>query len=185
VTDHTPDPTVGHERVDTTKSLADPAQGAAHDVPVFVDLVGGLRACMLTTLDHDGAVVSRPMAVQRVDEDATVWFFAFSDAPKIAQIQARPQVNLTFTDGDTYVSASGVASLVDDDAMKRELWNPFAKAWFQCEPENPAVALIRVDPRHGEYWDSPNKPAQVIGLVRGLLGHGTPADGDNAKLDLG
>lgn len=172
-------------RVHTQASVADAAQGPGHDVPVFVDLVDGIRTCMFTTVGPDGTTLySRPMAVQRVDDDGTVWFFGFSDAPKLQHLQHHPQVNLAFVDGDTFVSVSGSARLVDDVAKKRELWNPFAKAWFQCDPADPAVALIRVDPAGGEYWDGPAKPAQVIGLVKALLGHGMPLDGDNAKLEL-
>lgn len=169
---------------DTSISRPGPAQGPAHDVPVFVDLVDGMRMCMFATIDDDGTILNRPMAVQQVDEDGTVWFFAFADSPKLDQLAARPAVNLAFVDGDRFVSVSGTAHLVDDVAKKRALWNPFAKAWFQSEPDDPAVALIRVDPSGGEYWDSPGKPAQVIGLVKSLTVGGAPVDGDNAKLDL-
>lgn len=166
------------------KSLPDPAQGPAHDVPKFVELVRGERTCMLTTVAADGAIHSRPMAIQQVDDDATMWFMAYSDSAKLDQIAAHPQVNVTFGGGDAWVSASGTATLVDDDAKKRELWNPFTEAWFRCEPEDPQVALIRVDPSGGEYWDSPSKPAQLFGVLQVLLTKTRPADGDNAKLEL-
>ena len=166
-------------------SRPDPAQGPAHDVPKFRDLIEGERTCMFTTVDAGGTILSRPMAVQSVDDDATVWFMAFADSPKLDQLATHPQVNLTFGKGDTWVSASGTGTLVDDDAKKRELWSPFAKAWFQCEPEDPSVALIRVDCTGGEYWDSPGKPIQLLGLLKALTVGGEPMDGDNAKLDLG
>lgn len=172
--------------VDTSRSRPDAARGPEHDVPTFVELVDGIRMCMFTTVDADGTIISRPMAVQGVDDDATIWFFSYADAPKLDQLAQRPQVNLVFADGDTWISASGTAAVVDDQAKKEELWNPFTKAWFQgAEGDDPAVALIRVDLTGGEFWDAPSKPAQMIGLVKGLMGHGTPADGDNAKLDLG
>lgn len=177
--------TTPESSTDTTVSRPDPAQGREHDQPTFVDLVGGVRIAMMTTVAADGTIMSRPMAVQQVDDDATVWFFAFADSPKTVQLALRPQVNLIFIDGDTYVSASGTAHLLDDVAKKKSLWNPFAEAWFQNGPEDPAVALIRVDLTGGEYWDSPDKPAQLLGLVKGLLGKGAPLDGDNAKLELG
>lgn len=173
-----------HSSVDTQASRPDPAQGPAHDLPVFTDLVDGVRTCMFTTVDQDGTILSRPMAVQQVEDGGTVWFFAYADSPKLEQLAIRPAVNLAFVDGDTFVSVSGTARLVDDVAKRRELWNAFAKAWFQSEADDPGVALIRVDPSGGEYWDAPNKPAQVVGLVKGLLGQGVPMDGDNAKLDL-
>lgn len=165
-------------------SRPNPAQGPAHDLPKFVELVEGARTCMFTTVDEDGSLVSRPMAVQAVDPDGTVWFFAFSDAPKIAQIESNAEVNLSFGQDDTWVSASGTAVLVEDDAKKRELWNPFATAWFQCEPEDEIVSLIRVDTTSGEYWDSPGKAIALFGVLKALTVGGEPIDGDNAKLDL-
>ncbi len=166
-------------------SRPDPAQGPEQDVPKFVELVRGARTCMMTTVGDDGVtLVSRPMAVQAVDDDGTVWFFAFSAAPKVGQLAANPQVNLAFGQDDTWVSASGTATVVDDLAKRRDLWNPFAKAWFQCEPDDPRVALLRVDPTSGEYWDSPGKPRQLLGMLKALTVGGEPMDGDNAKLAL-
>lgn len=175
-----------HEQSSTGQQISrpDPAQGPGHDIPKFVELIDGERTCMFTTLDADGTIISRPMAVQRVDDDATVWFMAFADSPKLDQLATHPEVNLSFGDGDTWVSASGTGRVVDDPAMKRELWNVFTKAWFQCEPEDPSVALIRVDCTGGEFWDSPSKPGQLLGLVKALTVGGEPVDGDNAKLEL-
>lgn len=167
------------------QSRPDPAAGAEHDVPRFVELVRGQRTCMFTTVDPDGTIVSRPMAVQAIDDDATIWFMAFADSPKIEQLRQRPQVNLAFTENDAWVSASGTASIVEDVAKKTELWNPFAEAWFQCEPDDPKVGLLRVDLTGGEYWDSPSKPAQLFGLLKVLIAKERPADGENAKLELG
>ncbi len=167
------------------QSRPDPAAGAEHDIPRFVELVRGQRTCMFTTVDPDGTITSRPMAVQQVDDDATVWFMAFADSPKVEQLSRRPEVNLAFTDNDAWVSASGTAALVDDLAKKTELWNPFAQAWFQTGPDDPRVALLRVELTGGEYWDSPSKPAQVLGLVKVLLTKERPDEGENAKLDLG
>ncbi len=173
------DPTVGDD-----KSRPDPAQGPDHDVPKFVELISGERTCMFTTVDAEGTILSRPMAVQEIQPDGILWFMAFSDSPKIDQLATHPDVNLTFSSGETWVSASGTAAVVDDVAKKKDLWNPFAQSWFQCEPEDPQVALIRVAVTGGEYWDSPSKPVQLFGVVKALVTRSRPADGENAKLDL-
>lgn len=165
------------------RSRPDPAQGPAHDVPVFERLVSGERTCMFTTVDADGTIISRPMTVQERD-GAAVWFMAFSDSPKLDQLAQDAHVNLVFADGDTWVSASGTGVTVDDDAKKTELWNRFTEAWFQCEPTDPKVALIRVDLTGGEYWEAPNKPMQIVGMAKTLIAGERPDDGDNAKLDL-
>ncbi len=164
------------------RSQPDPAQGPEHDVEIFHRLVHGERTCMMTTRDDEGTLYSRPMAVQQ-REDSTVWFLTYADSAKLDQLGRYPQVNLVFVDGDTWVSASGTGQVVHDVAKKQQLWNPFAQAWFQCEPEDPAVALLRVDLTGGQYWDSPSKPAQLLGVAKSLLTGSRPG-GDNAKLDL-
>lgn len=162
--------------------MADPQDSATK---TFVDLVQDVRSCMLTTVDTDGTIHSRPMAPQATDDDGTVWFLAFADSPKLDQLRDHAQVNLGYVDGETFVSASGTASTVDDTAKKRELWNKFAESWFQTEPDDPKVALIKVAVTGGEYWDAVAKPAQVFGMVKALATGDQPDVGENAKLDLG
>lgn len=156
----------------------------AQDARKFADLVDGARACMMTTVADDGAMHSRPMAPQETTEDGTVWFLAFVDSPKIEQLTTHRDVNLTYVEGETYVSASGRGIVVRDEAKQKELWNDFAEAWFQCEPEDSRVVLIRVEVAGGEYWDSPSKPAQLFGVVKAKVTGQQPDGGDNAKLDV-
>lgn len=166
------------------KSLPDPAQGPAHDVPTFVELVKGERICMFSTVDADGDIHARPMAVQQVDDDGTVWFMAYADSPKLQQLRAGTGVNLAFVGSSSWVSASGTGEVLDDVAKKKELWNPFAESWFQREPEDPEIVVIKVQVTGGEYWDSPSKPAQLFGMLKSLFTKERPDDGENAKLDL-
>src|SRR5580765_4157723 len=92
-------------------------------------LIDDARTCMLTTFDAGGALVSRPMATQDTEFDGDVWMFAFSDSPKVQQIQADPRVNLAYSDGQTWVSISGHGEIVRDVARNNEYWNPFAAQW--------------------------------------------------------
>lgn len=167
------------------RSRPDPAQGPAHDVAVFERLVKSERTCLFITVTGTGKIYARPMTVQD-REGATVWFLAYSDSPKLGHIALHPDVNLSFVDGDDYVSTSGTARVVEDDAKKRELWNKFAQTWFQIDdPTDPRIALIRVDLTGGEYWDSPAKPVQLLDIAKMFVTGARPSDGDNAKLDLG
>ena len=49
-------------------------------------LIKGARISMLTTMTTDGKHVSRPMAVQDVEFDGDLWFFAYSDSDAVAQV---------------------------------------------------------------------------------------------------
>src|SRR5688500_11004862 len=58
------------------------------------EMVGDAKFAMLTTLEKDGALRSRPMATVQVDGDGNLWFFTTRSSPKIAEGQPDQQVNL-------------------------------------------------------------------------------------------
>lgn len=60
----------------------------------LAELTGDIKVCMLTTVDTDGEFVSRPMAHQRVESDADLWFFAERESRKVSQIAANPHVGV-------------------------------------------------------------------------------------------
>ena len=149
------------------------------------ELIKGQRTAMLTTVhDEDGTLAARPMALQLADPDGTLWFLAFSDSEKTDEIRRRPDVNVAFTEEGTWVSVAGRASVSQDPAKARELWNDFAEAWFQCEPEDPRVAVIRVDGDSAEYWDSPGKVGTLVGVLKAKVTGRRPDDGENQTVAL-
>jgi general stress protein 26 len=148
------------------------------------EMLKDARIAMLTTIAADGNLVTRPMATQQVQFDGDAWFFSEADSPKIAEIQADPRMNAAYTEGGNYVSLSGTASLVDDLDKKRELWNSFAEAWFQCKPEDPRVALIKLSADTAEYWDTPGRASSLIAMVKGKLKGERPDVGENEVVDL-
>ena len=140
---------------------------------------------MLTTVhDESGALAARPMACQQADPDGTLWFLAFADSEKTDEIRRSPQVNVAFTEEGKWVSVAGRAAVLQDPARARELWNDFAEAWFQCEPEDPKVAVIRVDGESAEYWDSPGKVGTLVGVLKAKVTGNRPDDGENETVDL-
>ena len=96
------------------------------------ELVKDARICMFTTMTPDGRHVSRPMALQDVEFDGDLWFFAYADSDKVAQVRVHPAVNVAFTDAKqhAWVSVTGDAQVVEDRSKAEELWNPLLKAWF-------------------------------------------------------
>lgn len=52
---------------------------------------------------------------------------------------------------------------------QKELWNPFAKVWFDG-PEDPNIVLLKVTVDGAEYWDGPsNKMASLFALVKAVV----------------
>jgi len=119
------------------------------------DKVGGLEITMLTTVDSEGVLHSRPMSTQAIEADEFLWFFAAKDSGKVKAIRANPQVSLSYTAGSRhlYVMASGQARIADNDAKARELWSKAAQSWFPDGPEDDRLVLIVVDVDHAQWWD--------------------------------
>ncbi|GAA4680969.1 pyridoxamine 5'-phosphate oxidase family protein [Nocardioides nanhaiensis] len=154
------------------------------DARTLVDLIDGMPIAMMTTSDAEGRLRAVPMARQEVAPDADLWFITGRDTQHVVDIRARPQVGLTFSSSDSWVSLRGTARVVDDEAKLAELWNTFAEAWLPGGPENPEAVLIHVDAEHGEYWDTPGgKVASLISLVKTKV-TGETYDSNTGSVDL-
>lgn len=129
----------------------------------IVKMLSKYETTMFVSHNKQGkGLVSRPMTTQKSEFDGTVWFFVSSDADVIEEIEANPEVNVAYTRDETFVSLSGNASMVNDDAKKKELWYPELKQWFNGEgPESSHVRLIKVKVETAHYWDSSNAEARA------------------------
>jgi general stress protein 26 len=151
------------------------------------ELIEGINIAMLTTIDDDGALRSRPMATQQIEFDGDLWFFAGASSAKAREIWSDKRVNISYAkpDSQRYVSVSGTAELVRDQAKIKELWNPIYKAWFPQGLEDPDLALLKVNVEQAEYWDAPSsKVVALVGFVKALATGKRPDLGENEKLDL-
>ncbi len=148
------------------------------------ELIEGQRIAMLATLKEDGTIASRPMTTQRVDADCTVWFLAMASSDPAAEIRRNPEVNLAFTEEGRWVSLAGRASVLQDPDRARELWDDVARAWFQCDPDDPKVGVVRVDAESAEFWDTPGKVGTLVGLVRTKVTGERPDVGGSGSVDL-
>ena len=163
---------------------------AAHQdaIKKVADLIKSIDFGMLTTMDSEGRLHSRPMSSNKdVEFDGDVWFFTYAATPKVYELENKPYVNVSFSDPktQTYVSLSGRAELVRDHAKMEQLWQPALKAWFPKGLDEPDIALIKVNADQAEYWDSPASPiAHVISLAKVAV-TGRPAHpGENEKVSL-
>jgi general stress protein 26 len=158
------------------------------DIKKIAELVKGIDIAMLTTVEPDGSLHSRPMSTQELEFDGDLWFFTYADSAKVDEVQREQRVNVSYADKDKqrYVSLSGNGTLVRDRAKMEELWSPILKAWFPDGLETPGIALLRIHVSHGEYWAAPpGKVVQLMGLATALV-KGEEADyGENVKFTLG
>jgi general stress protein 26 len=113
-----------------------------------------LDFCMMTTNSADG-MRARPMSNNgEVEFDGAVWFFTRADSRKIDDIKSDPQVHLAYADtaNFVFVSMTGDAAIVRDDAKKKELWQKELERWFEDGPESEDIVLLKVTPWKVAYW---------------------------------
>ena len=135
-------------------------------------LIKDIKVAMMTTADADGKLHSRPMWSGAADEVGDLWFFTREHSPKTGEIAEDHAVNLAYSDpsSQTYVSVAGRAEIVTDRAIIAEKWHVGLKTWFPKGQDDPEIALIRVHPERGEYWDSPNATMlHLYGTVKAAL----------------
>ena len=168
--------------------MSDEQVSHADGVKKMRELIKDIDFAMLTTIDDDGSLRSRPMSTQEVEFDGErLWFFTYGGAPKADEVRRDDRVNLSYADkrGNAWVSVSGRAAIVRDRAKIEELWSPVLKAWFPGGVDEPDLALLRVDIDQAEYWDSADsKVVQAIGLIKSLATGQSYDPGEHAKLDL-
>ena len=149
-------------------------------------LIKSTKFAMLTTEDG-GELRSRPMAASQSAFDGTLWFFTHASAHKVDEVRAEQRVGVSYADPDqqNYVSMSGRATLVRDQAAIDRHWAEQLRTWFPNGKEDPDVALLRVEVTRAEYWDAPNSTMlHAYGYVKARLTGEPPAGGENQKIEV-
>ncbi|MFI7481524.1 pyridoxamine 5'-phosphate oxidase family protein [Kocuria sp. M1R5S2] len=149
------------------------------------ELIKNTRIAMLTHVDEHGHLISKPMATQDVDFDGTVYFIARRTSDQVQDLQQRPSVNVAYAGESAWVSLTGTALVLNDNAKLKELWDTFTGAWLEGGPEDPDNVLIEITGRSAEYWDTPGsgKVTQVANLVKSKVADDT-IKGDKGVVDL-
>lgn len=159
------------------------------DTETLNGLMKDARICMITTVDENGKITSRPMTLQEaeLDKQLHLWFFTMENSEKVQQIQRNSQVNVSFSDQkhSSWVSVSGSAQVVSDREKMKELWNPILKAWFPDGIDTPGLVLLSVRIDSAEYWDAPNsKVKQILGMAKSAITGEPYEPGENKTIDV-
>lgn len=133
------------------------------------DLIENIPVAMLTNLDAEGNLVSRPMSPMEMDRNGALWFFIDL---RHAKVEHMGLANLSFADAGraTYVSMSGRGQIHMDRARTTQLWTPFVRPWFPEGADSEYLALLKFVPDAAEYWDAPSsKMMRMFALAASVL----------------
>lgn len=143
------------------------------------ELVDGIETAMFVTQRDDGSLVSRPMATQKRNPIADLWFVTDIESNKIDELDQHPEINLSYfsTKSREWVSVSGTAMVSTDRALIRELYQPDWKMWFGAlddvrdgSADDPRLALILVNAESVLYLkQEKSTPAVLFQLIKGRI----------------
>ncbi|MGE0549876.1 MAG: pyridoxamine 5'-phosphate oxidase family protein [Kofleriaceae bacterium] len=137
------------------------------------ELVKQSSICFFCTSITTGKrVETRPMSVQKVDDDGNLWFLSSADSNHNAEIGRDAAVQLLFqgSSHSDFLTIYGTATISRDRSKIDELWEPIVKTWFTEGKDDPRITVIKVAPSEGYYWDTKHNRAIVFAkMVAGAI----------------
>ena len=148
------------------------------------ELAKKIGVCMFVTWDGERQR-ARPLQANVDHDEHAIYFLTDVDSHKDEQVEKFPTVTLAFSDipHSKYVAITGQATVSNDRAKIKELWSPFAQAWWSSA-EDPAIRVIKVSPEDAELWDSPGRIVTTISMLAAAVTRRAPKVGENAKVKL-
>ncbi len=137
-------------------------------------LVDKAKTCFFCTTAIDSVSAGvRPMSVQKTDDQGNLWFLVANDSHTHEEISANPYVKLYFQGSahSDFLFLSGKAELSADKNKIEELWEPVVKTWFTEGKDDPRIAVIKVAPLAGYYWDTKN--GNFVAGIKMMIGAAT------------
>lgn len=158
------------------------AKEHAEHVERIWELAKRIGICMFVTWDGERQR-ARPLAATVEKDDGALYFLTDLAGEKDDQIENFPIVTLAFADHahSKYVSITGKATVSNDRKRIKQIWSPFAKAWWDS-PDDPAIRVIKVMPQDAELWDSPGRIVSTISMLAAAVTRRSPKLGENAKV---
>lgn len=126
-----------------------------------------------------------PMSPIVRKEEGTIYFLADAASEKVTDIQEKSPVQLTFSNesANDYLFIIGDAQVSNNRAKIKELWTPFAKAFWNSE-DDPDIRLIVVSPNHAEFWDGPGRISATAKMLYASVTGSKPDMGDNRETGM-
>ena len=111
---------------------------------------------MMTTRFSKG-LRARPLEARADRDESVIWFLTDLRGAKDDEIEAFPEICLTFVypKQKVYLSMSGQASVSRDTERARSLWNEKQQVWWPGGPSDPNVLVIQFNPERAEISGCP------------------------------
>ena len=154
------------------------------------ELIKDIKFAMLTHRHPDGSLHAHPLTTQNrsLKPGEPLYFFVSKQTEVGQRLRADGNVCLAYADlkEDRWISVSGQATISEDMATKKKLFNALAKAWFAGGAEDPDLELVEVTIQHAEYWNiKESKTTQLLKMATAAVTGQKPEMGEHRELHMG
>jgi general stress protein 26 len=127
----------------------------------LVDVIRGIDFAMLSTVTPLGDLASRPMSNNgEVEFSGTSYYFTWAQSRMCKDIEANPEVGLTFQGRPgifgtppMFIFVQANASIVADKTEFARRWNPGLSRWFTEGPATPGIVMLEIVAHRMTYWN--------------------------------
>jgi general stress protein 26 len=157
---------------------------AEADMRKLTELIDSIRIGLLTTVDLDGRLHTRPLETLRCDADGTLWFFTDHESPKAQELAHDWRVSIGYAEPSkkSYVAVTGSGRILRDKALAAQLWRPGQGAWYPQGPEDERLSILRVTLERAEYWETPGRVSYLLAAAAARITGRTATVGQGHKL---
>lgn len=161
-----------------------------NDHELLWNMIKDIRFGMLTHRHSDGSLHAHPLTTQdkSLGEDGLLHFFVSRQTELGQRLRLDGNVNIAYVDPakDVYVSLAAHATVKEDAALKKRLFNALDKAWFPGGADDPNLELVEVQIRHAEYWNAKeSKLTQLLKIATAAATHQQAHVGEHRELHVG
>ena len=147
-------------------------------------LIESVRIALLTTVDLDGSLHTRPVETLRCDSDGTLWFFTDHRSPKADELSRDMRVSAGYSEPSKkiYAAVAGHGLILRDPALAAQLWTPAQRAWYPEGVGDAHLSILRVTPERAEYWETPGRVPYLVAALAATITGSPAAVGEGHKL---
>jgi len=172
----------------STQILECPVTDSENPRQHLLGLLKKFDTAMLITHASDGQWHGRPMAIASIEESGDMYFSTSLGSPKVKELGADAQAMVTLQSAGRFATIQGMTEIVRDRAEIDRLWSETWRVWFPGGKADPSLCLIRLHPRHAEYWDRAGAKGLALAFeaAKAVAKDVTPKVGKdkNAKVEL-
>lgn len=147
------------------------------------DMITRIDIAMLVTSAHDGPH-GRPMSTIPTPDKGVIYALTESTSSAARHIRVNGAVFLSYQGRGDHVALRGSATVVEDQALVKSLWNPGAQIFWPQGPEGHDVVALVIDPGAADVWDGHGLLKGVVNAVKAVVGGQPPDLGARARVDL-